>query len=275
MRRLTLAVLGTLLLAAPSFAGAPWLPAPGQYNFSPSFTYSSFDEFWRGEADGIGPGADGISQRSFSLGFDVGLAPGWAVDGQLGYTQSTFTGADDLGGLDDVRIGLRRQLWDQSDWENPDPMSVALRVGGIVAGSYDVTQNTPHSPGDGASGAEVSLGLGYGWDSGAWSWANGGYRLRSGSVPNDFFGSVGAGVSFLGHANTSVGLNHTRAVDGTDIGDPDFQFVELREVSTFAEWNLGWSDGGGRNYGFSWAHAVAGRNTGKADVFRTTLSWSL
>jgi len=71
-----------------------------------------------------------------------------------------------------------------------------------------------------------------------------------------------------------------RSTSGKDLGDPDFDPSkpgELKEVVQNIEASIGVQDSGGRYYSFYYANTVAGRNTGKKNIFGVSvnLPWQL
>ena len=143
---------------------------------------------------------------------------------------------------------------------------MALRVGGIVEGTYE--EGLVESPGDGASGVQVDLLLGKTFGTSGFGIAGDvGYRYRTGIVPDDFLASVGAYQTFLEHLHVSLGVSHERGLSGSDIGDVGFNFPGLKEISTTGEAAIGFSHPRGHYVGFSFARTFDGRNTGKKFVY--------
>jgi hypothetical protein len=280
MKRATLLpVLFTLASAACGWGQSAWLPLRGQFIATPGFSYSTFDEFWvgRDRKNPLEANDESLDQYTGFVALEYGMNDRLAADLTIGYTatseaKKTFgRGSDE--GLADTSFGLRYRLADEEEiWP-----TIALRAGGIIAGTYDA--NKPFSAGDGANGFETSLLLGKRFgNTGFGAYGDIGYRLRESPVPNDAFGSVGLFKQFpnvfadLDAITLSFGYRHIQSLSGQDIGDPGFTFPQLKEINQLIEGAVGYTDPGGRQYQFSVAKSVAGRNTGDKLVFLFTIS---
>ena len=264
--------LTAVMVAAPALAGSAWTVREGSGAVSVGFTHEAFERFYKGEEETDGPGETGIEQRSATLSATYGILPSLALDLDLAYTRVSFAEEDDVGGLADTRIGLSYALLDEFA---EAPLSLAVRVGGIVAGTYDVKRATPNSPGEGAHGIVAAIGFGRSWGAtGAWSFGDVGARYRADGVPADAFGSLGSGYSLQG-AYVTAAVVHSRALSGSDIGDEGFEFTELKEVWTNVEAGVGYEHGAsGLSVGLTYAQTVAGRNTGQKQIVSAGLGWA-
>jgi hypothetical protein len=232
--------------------------------------YQTFDEYWEG-ARQTDLGGD-LFQHTAFLGFDFGLTDNIALDATVGWVWSEADGVfgdqnDD--GLTDTTFGLRQRFVDETVlglWWLP---SLALRVGGIIEGTYD--ENFPFSAGDGASGAEVSLLAGKSICPGFGLYGDVGYRYRDGKVPDEWFGSTGLFVSWK-FLSATAGYRFFEGLSGNDIGDTGFTFSTVKEISQNLEASIGFTDPGGRYYQLFYAHTIDGRNTGKRDIFGGAIS---
>lgn len=252
-----------------------WLPEQQKLVVTPSYVYQTFDQFWMGKQK---VKLDGdLWQHTALLSFDYGLTEDTALDASVGWVWSE-TDAPGLGvvnrnlnddGLTDTTIGIRQRFIDETDYNQWWLPSLALRVGGIIEGTYD--ENFPFSAGDGASGAEASLLAGkticpgFGW------YGDVGYRYRDGHVPDDWFGSAGVFVAWK-FLSLTAGYRFTEGLSGPDIGDPGFTFPKVKEISQNVEVSLGFTDPGGRFYQVFYAHTFDGRNTGERNVFGGAIS---
>ena len=275
MKRLILgasAAISCALSASAQFSA--WLPDAHQIIITPSYAFQTFDEFWLGR-DKVEL-SDDVNQHTTLLTLEYGITERLAADATLGYTWVDSTDAFGPGdseddGLADTTFGLRYKLLDQDSEGWPMWPNIAVRVGGIIEGSYD--EDLPFSAGDGASGAEASLLLSRAICPNFGLFGDVGYRYRDGNVPDDLFGSAGAYVAFYGFT-LSGAYRHVQGLDGDDIGDPGFSFPEVKEVNQNVEVGLGYRDGGGRYYQLFYAHTVDGRNTGEKDIFGVSASFS-
>lgn len=275
------AVLLTLGACAGAHAQSAWLPAPGQFVATPAFSYSTFDEFWVGDTK-VGPlkaNDESLDQLNVFLSLEYGIMDRLAADVTVGYTTvgSTDTfGNSSEDGLADSILGIRYQLTEETDVL---PL-IAVRLGGVIAGSYD--ENTPFAPGDGANAIDGSLlfaktfgGSGFGAYGGI------GYRFRDSHAPDEFFGSLGVFKQFSGiftdadAITVSAGYRHIQSTSGLDIMGPGFDpgagagsgFPALKEINQLVEGAIGYTDVGGRHYQFTIAKSVDGENTGDKLIF--------
>lgn len=82
------------------------------------------------------------------------------------------------------------------------------------------------------------------------------------------------GVWMFAGAYVTGALVHSRGLSGSDIGDPDFVFTELKEVWTNAEVGVGYVHAAsGIGAGVTYAQTLSGRNTGQKQIFSASLSW--
>jgi hypothetical protein len=273
------ALAASLSTAAGAFAQSVWFPEKGQLVVAPGYSYQFFDEFLAGKTETQLP-ADIVQQSAF-IALEYGLAPKFAADVTIGYTRVDFDppGAPNSrrDGLDDTRLGLRYRFLDEDLGGQKWVPGAALRVGGIIAGTYDVpTTLPPINPGDGANGFETSLLLGKSFgQSGFGAYADLGYRVRDHDVPEDVFGSAGV-FQQLGPVTLSFGYRHNQGLSGGDIGGPGFGtsygFPQVKEINQLIEGGVTYTDKGGRSYQFTVAKKIDGRNTGDKLVFGASIS---
>lgn len=268
----------TLCASAAACAGqSVWLPTQGQFKATPGFAFSTFDEFWLSK-DKISnpPNGDPLNQYTGYLSLEYGILGNLAADLTFGYTATdtdAFGGDASDDGLMDTSFGLRYRLLDERSTSLAWAPTVGVRLGGVVPGTYD--ENQPFSAGDGAYALEGSLQFGKSFgQSGFGIYGDIGYRWRESPVPNDIFGTAGIFQQF-GPVTASVGYRHIQGLSGIDIDDSDFNpalgpshgFPALKEINQLVEAGVSFTDKGGRNYQFSVAKSVDGRNTGDKWVF--------
>ena len=259
-----------------------WLPAAGEFKATPGFSYSSFDQFWMGKTKVDNPpNGKSLDQYTGYLALEYGILENLAADATVAYTSTdtdAFGGDASDDGLADTFLGLRYRILDEQMSGLAWMPSVALRVGGVIAGSYDA--NKPFSAGDGAHGFEASVLLGKAFGAtGFGMYADLGYRVRENPVPDDLFGSAGL-YKLLGPVAVSFGYRHVQGLSGIDIGgrgfDPDrgrsHGFPAVKEINQLVEAGLALTDGGGRNYQVTIAQSVDGRNTGDKVIFGVNIT---
>ena len=251
------------LVASPLRAQNAWIPGPGEFAFGAAYTFQTYDRYWMGSDKVDFPDTD---QQTIVSTLEYGILEkgnlGLALDATVGYVRTTGTrqGAGVEDGLDDVTGGIRLRLVDEYAWDTELLPTTTLRLGGILQGSYD--KGLPESPGDGASGFEVSLLLGKEiLDTGFGFFGSVGYRYRAEDVPEDLFFSAFLYKTFLESFTISAGYQHVQGLSGPDIGDPGFTFPEVKEISQSIEGGISYRDSGGRDWGIFAAKTVDGRNT--------------
>jgi hypothetical protein len=273
MRLHSLSVIGAALgAAAACHAQSAWLPAQGQLQATPGFSFSTFDEFWMGKTKVDNPpNGKSLDQYTGYLALEYGILENLAADATIAYTATdtdAFGGDASDDGLADTFLGLRYRLLDESQAGSVWVPTLSVRAGGIIAGNYDA--NKPFSAGDGAHGFEASVLLGKAFgDTGFGMYGDIGYRVRENPVPDDAFGSVGF-YKLLGPVTVAFGYRHVQGLSGIDIGGPSFNpdlgrshgFPAVKEINQLVEGGLAFTDSGGRNYQVTLARSVDGRNTG-------------
>lgn len=234
-----------------AFSQSAWIVNQGEWNVTTSFTYQTYDSFWAGTTEvSPPPFADEVNQYTALISVEYGFWEDFAVDITGGYVLAEVDGGtfDDNDGAADTLIGLRWNIVDEFESESPYMPTLTLRLGGIIAGSYE--ESMPHSPGDGASGAEFSLlyGKSFG-ETGFGLFGDLGFRVRSDDVPEDFFTSVGLYKTLFDNFTVSAGYRLNHGLDGLDIGGPGFtpaRFPELQEINHNIEAGVSYTDAGNR-----------------------------
>lgn len=253
---------------------SPWLLPERKANFSVSYVYQNYQDFWLGPDKNRLP--DDITQNSVFFGLEYGVTDFVALDFATGYSKASFNPpaepTPDIDGLYDTQIGVRFRLLDEFD--TPGAPTITVRAGAIIQGNYEASN--VHSPGDGASGGEISLLVGKSWaEPGVALSGELGFRDRNENVPADFFCSLGLSKTFLGRGSLSAAYRRNQGLSGLDIGGPGFspdKFPQVKEVNDNLEFGIGVTDEGGRYYGFLVGRTVDGRNTGQKTAIGLTFS---
>lgn len=270
----TAAVAGlAVLLAGEASAASPWVPESGDLHTATSFVYQTFDEFYASDSlNDFPPGR--LNQYSTRLFVDYGLGYGLAFDADLGFTATQADGLPDQNGLDDTHLGLRWRLVDEFAMDQPWAPTLALRVGGIIAGSYD-TDNFPAAPGVGGSGFESNVALGKLLPCGFSLSSDFAYRIRDNDVPDDWRIRATVGKTLFEHFSVEGGIHHKESIDGIDLDDAGFapnRAPELREIYTNLEAALSAIGPGDLQYNLFYAYTLDGRNTGKKHIVGASIS---
>ena len=272
--RASLALAVVLAWSASVNAQDAWVPYRGESSISLVYTYQTFEDFYKGDQDASYPFGRSHQQTTFAI-FEYGLTDALAIDVTLAYSHTSTTDSPvaPTGGVDsglaDSSIGFRWRIVDE--FEKPNAPTLTVRVGGIVAGTYDA--GLPYSAGDGASGVEAALMFGKDFGhSGFGLYGETGYRHRAEKVPEDLVALLGL-YKTLGDWSTNFGLRHVHALSGSDIGDPGFKFQELQEIATYIEASVGHSNAKGRYIGAHFAQTINGRNTAKKTVFGLSVTF--
>jgi hypothetical protein len=266
------------------FGQSAWLPSRQEFKVTPGFTYSTFDEFWAGRTR-VGPlkaNDESLDQYTGFIGLEYGILENLAADATIGYsgTSSTMALGEGDKGLTDTMLGMRYRLLDENNAPCPFAPTVALRVGGIIPGTYD--ENTPFSVGDGAYGFESSLLFGKAFGTtGFGMYGDIGYRIRENPVPDDLFGSIGV-FQQIAPVTLNVGYRHVQSLSGIDIGGPGFDpgagpahgFPATKEITQLIEGGVSYTDKGGRIYQVIVAKSIDGRNTGDKFIIGVNATFS-
>ena len=253
LRSFVIVVFGAALLASvpaqPAFAqGTPWIAEPGTGTISFTYANQNAREFWR-PVDGnvtrvTGPLGDtdaNLAQNTMWFAANYAVNDFVALDVQSAFASSFVKGGvgpsggqESYSGLFDSNVALTFRLVDELISDAP---SVAVRVGGILAGAYDT--GYINSLGDGGHGVETSLIVGKFGNAAGFS-AELGFRVRGSTevntqavggamaagetvdVPNDLF--VNLGLFIPAGSAVTLGLDYriVNALSGIDIGGPGF-----------------------------------------------------
>jgi hypothetical protein len=273
----------------PALAQSVWLPSAGELVLTPGYVFSTFDTFRVGhqKVTVLRDNNASFDQHNGFVVAEYGIAPDLAADLNIGYVRAgtgdfAGFGRTSVDGLSDTSIGLRYRLLhpEAGSWVP----NLAIRVAGIIEGSYDVAYAAPLNPGDGASGGEASLLFGSQFPSTGFGYfGDFGFRHRSEQVPQDLFGSFGIfqDLSKAGLRGVALSLayRHTQGLSGGDIGGPGFGtlygFPQVRERLQLVEGGIGYTDAGGRTYQFTVGMKIDGRNTGERTVYGFSVSFPL
>lgn len=280
MNKLILGSIAAIALTNAAHAQlSAYTPQRGQLISSFAYEYQRYDRFWVGKTKiplELATGFKAQRQHSAFLSLEYGICDDLALDVTIGYSWAEFHRGpvrdltDD--GLTDTSFGLRYRVVDERKvaWAP----TVTLRVGGVIAGTYN--ESLVFSAGDGADAIETSMLLAKQLCPGLGLYGEAGYRWRNNDVPDDFFGAAGIALTYIKDVTLSVGYRETRGLSGPDIGAPGFGtafgFPQVREIDQRLETSLSYTDHGGRNYAVYFAQTLNGRNTGEKSIIGVSVS---
>ena len=285
------------LAGLPAFAqGTPWIAEPGTGTISFTYANQSAREFWR-PVDGtvtkvtgpLGPTGASLAQNTMWFGANYAVNDFVALDIQSAFASSMVSGAvgpsggqESYSGLFDSNVALTFRLVDELISDAP---SVAVRVGGILAGAYDT--GYINSLGDGGHGVETSLIVGKFGNAAGFS-AEVGFRMRGSTdvntqavggamasgetvdIPNDMFVNLGLFIPAGSAVTLGVDYRMVNAMSGLDIGGMGFspsRFPGLEEDAHIVGGRLLANVTDTVNLNVFFGQVVAGNNTAASRIF--------
>lgn len=286
-------VVPLAMLCSPMAAaqGSPWLPEPSTGSVSFSYVHQNADEFWH--CDPAAPscpqggttktstpgGGEDLRQNTLWLNASYALSDSVALDAQLGWAKTAFTGpgpkrmgADNLNGVTDFNVGLRWRVADElvDDWP-----SVALRVGAIVAGNYET--GWINSVGDGGDGVEGSIIVGKFLVNRLALSGELGYRARNNDIPSEMFFNLGGTVAINDAITLGMEYRRVNAEDSLQIGGPGFappRFPEVEEDVSLLAGRAFWQLTDETNASMFFGRTLDGRNTAASNIIGVSLTYS-
>ena len=300
-RTFGIAVVAAAVLASltgqPAFAqGTPWIAEPGTGTISFTYANQSAKEFWR-PVDGtvtkvtgpLGPTGASLAQNTMWFGANYAVNDFVALDIQSAFASSMVSGAvgpsggqESYSGLFDSNVALTFRLVDELISDAP---SVAVRIGGILAGAYDT--GYINSLGDGGHGVETSLIVGKFGNAAGFS-AEVGFRMRGSTdvntqavggamasgetvdIPNDMFVNLGLFIPAGSAVTLGVDYRMVNAMSGIDIGGMGFspsRFPGLEEDAHIVGGRLLANVTDTVNLNVFFGQVTAGNNTAASRIF--------
>jgi hypothetical protein len=165
----------------------------------------------------------GIDINQGYIALQYGLTDKWAADLSFGFTTvgwrffSNFSddgASQDTTGLMDISLGLRRQLFAESEMHPWKPF-LAFRVAAVLPGGFD--ERFPFAPGtrSTAIAPELLLRKHFGW-AGLGIYGDSLFRWNHTSANDHYIVSVGL-FQQLGHWELSGGYRHLGSINGDNI----------------------------------------------------------
>jgi hypothetical protein len=229
---------------------AEWadVPAPQQITLSAWYMESEAYHAWSGHQriniNRVLHGEDyGVDRMQGIVGMEYGITKRWAADLNVGVTTvgtRSFNAAgasESTTGLMDTTLGVRFQIFKESEAPSKWLPTLTFRAAGILPGSYD--KNFPFAPGNHSTAIEPSLLIRkhFGW-SGFGAYGDVLYRWMRTSGDDQYIAAVGLFQQIKGWT-LNVGYRHLQCLSGTDlqihVGAPLTYSPQVREISDALE----------------------------------------
>lgn len=287
MNRLQLPVLLVTLgvAAITASASTAYIPAPGTGNLQPTASVQWATDFWFDDNQATLPGH--LTQTSVALEAEYGLAPNLGIDATIGYSNVNYQGGplgpytlttdgkETRAGLMDLRFGASWRIVDEFQSLNEAAPTVTVRLGAIVAGTYDT--GFLNAVSDGADGWDIGVKFGkvfLGLNAGIYGDFT--YRFLSTSTPDEWEASFGA-YKIVNAFTFSLGLREKQSVGGIDILGPGFtlaRFTDVREKNRTIEMGVTWAWRDSSTLSLGYARTLDGENSPKKNVLIGSASFA-
>ncbi len=266
-----LALTSAALAAGTAQANSTYIPPAGSGSLTPSYSYQSFQDFTAGDADMSLPGD--IVRQSWRVYLDLGLAPDWALDLSLGYSDVEFepTGQSQQV-LADTYVGVRYKFLH----EETSGFAAAVRMGALIAGDYET--GFFDAPGDGENGADVTLIFSKQLTEGGLTYDGAlGYRVSANPVPDAWWSTSRLTLPLGGGFFVDGRYSYYAGTSGPDIGGSGFSGLQdlpsVQEEVHVVEIGVAFADAGGRYYRAYGAQVIDGRNVGEEETWGLSVTF--
>ena len=285
MKRLGLPLLLALLSSPFTHASTAYIPLPGTGNIQPSASVQWATDFWFDDNKATLPGH--LTQTTVAVEIEYGLAPNLGLDATVGYSNVNYQGGpvgnvplitngrETRAGITDIHLGVSWRILDEFKSIHEAAPTLTLRLGAIVAGTYDT--GFVNAVSDGADGWDLGLKFGkvfLGHNAGIYGDFT--YRFLSSSTPDEWEASFGA-YKIVDALTFSLGLREKQSVDGIDILGPGFslaRFPDVREENRTIELGVTWAWRPASTLSLGYARTLDGENTPKKNVLIGTASFA-
>ncbi len=277
--------------------GSVWLPAPGTGTVTMAYISQSADNMWVGN-NGPNPiPFQGLDQSTITVDGAYGLSDAVALDVRVGRSEVSPKHGRPIplstDGFTDVELGLTWRFRDEIVDEGP---SMAIRVGGILAGNYDTggpgpvevmgdvnrVGAGPTAIGDGGSGIEISGIIGKVFNNRFALSAELGLSTRSNDVPRETFMNFDAHLIAGENLVLSAQYHIQKSSGDLNIGPPpgpgahgtywhrfpevaeDINRIALGGTLVFNQVDIG----------LHWFKVLDGRNTAEYKAFGGTVTYN-
>lgn len=251
---------------------SPWLPIPQTVEVSVSHVIQDSTKFYRG-TDRTNLPFGNFDQTTTWVGVKYGFSDKYAIDFRAGSTNLDAGALGETDDTNDISFGVTRSLLDEAEHGTAN---VALRLGAIVAGGYEVGR--PNSIGDGSDALEVTMAFGRVMSPWVALAGDVGLRLSADDVPTETLVNVGLHIQ----ASERVGLYSQYQIKNSngdlDIGGEGFTpagFPETTEEYQRIRIGTGVSITPELRFDLSVYDTRNGRNTADFDAVNLTVSYTI
>jgi hypothetical protein len=264
----TLSAVAQDSLWSEPFGQFAFLPRPRQFRVTPVYSFSRADHFFDGNGQQFSL-PDIMTENSGLILTEYAIRPYLAADltlGVVGMKALAHSSVD----MADTQFGLRWRLLDE-DLKESEPYvpTLTLRLGGSVHGTHSA--NAVFAADQGASGLEtraiLSDSLG---QTGFSIYGDFGWRWFANDVPQQFFGSAGAGYTLklkgrLQSATANFGYAFNRSLFGDTLTAlPPYDWAHAQAMTQSLQAGLATTDRRGRRYQLFIESDLGGRNIARA-----------
>jgi hypothetical protein len=277
-----LMLLGVLIPGASASENVPhrpfaqWadLPAPGQFVVGLVYEESeAYHIYVNGKSQNVtwhsSGESYGIDINQGYVALQYGISPRWAADLNVGYTSMGWRYFDNgaiqsASGLMDISLGVRYQLFNETNVDACWLPTVTFRAGAVLPGTY--SQDIAFAPGvrSAAIAPEFLLRKHFGW-TGFGGYGDILYRWNKTTGNDQYIASIGL-FQQIKRWELDVGYRHLQTLSGGDIFfDPNGVIVyprDVREINDAIEAGFSYTTPKRKfRYGFHCRSVFGGNNT--------------
>ena len=250
------------------FGQFAFLPRPRQFRVTPVYSFSRADRFFDGNGQQFSL-PDAMTENSGLILTEYAIRPYLAADLTLGVVGVNVPahGSVDMA---DTQFGLRWRLLDE-DLKESEPYvpTLTLRLGGSAHGTHST--DAVFAPDQGASGLDTRAILSDSIGQTGFSiYGDFGWRWFANSVPQQFFGSAGAGYTLklngrLQSATANLGYAFNRSLSGNSLSAlPHYDWMHAQALTQSLQAGLATTDRRGRCYQLFIETDLYGQNAPRA-----------
>jgi len=245
---------------------SPWLPIPGQYALSASYTQETAKEGYVGTTKLsisaiTGGAATEFKRTTTRIGINYGFRDAVSFDASVGYGDVEVGSADSDSGVLDSVVGVKWRVVDEYVVDMFP--TITLRGAAIINGNYD--GGRLGGLGNDANGYELAAIVGKQFNNMFSLSGEVAVQNRSNNVPNATSLEVGAQYHFALRWSASAGYSSKKYGGDLDIGATEFtasRFQEVRDEHKLAKLSIGYAVAHNQGVTLNLAKSVgSGRNS--------------